>query len=122
MRVIHCLGHTVFDTVTEFMAKQHFYVRLIPPRPTFASDMNADERVVMQQHGVYFRGLFDQGKVLVFGPVLDPTDNFGMAVLEVADISEAQQVMEHDPTVVAGMNRFRISPMVVGAARAKEEG
>lgn len=76
----------------------------------------------MQQHGVYFRGLFDQGKVLVFGPVLDPTDNFGMAVLEVADISEAQQVLEHDPTVVAGMNRFRISPMVVGAARAKEEG
>ena len=104
------------------MAKQHFYARLIPPRPTFASDMNAEERALMQQHGAYFRGLFDQGKVLVFGPVLDPTDNFGMAVLEVRDISEAQQVMEHDPTVVAGMNRFRIFPMVVGAARAKEEG
>jgi uncharacterized protein len=101
------------------MAKQYFYVRLIPPRPTFASDMNADERALMQQHSVYLRGQFDQGKVLIFGPVLDPTDNFGMAVLEVRDISEAQELMEQDPTVVAGMNRFRIAPMVVGAARAK---
>ena len=42
-----------------------------------------------------------------------------MAVLEVRDISEAQQLMEHDPSVLAGMNRFQISPMVVGAARAK---
>jgi hypothetical protein len=44
-----------------------------------------------------------------------------MAVLEVRDISEAQELMEQDPTVLAGMNRFRVSPMVVGAARAKEQ-
>jgi uncharacterized protein len=103
------------------MAKQHFYVRLIPPRPTFASDMSADERGMMQQHVVYFRGLFEQGKVLIFGPVLDPTDNFGMAVLEVADLAEAEQLLAQDPTAMAGLNRFRISPMVVGAARAKEQ-
>jgi hypothetical protein len=30
---------------------------------------------MMQQHVVYFHGLFGQGKVLIFGPVLDPTDN-----------------------------------------------
>jgi uncharacterized protein len=104
------------------MAIQHFYVRLIPPRPTFASDMNADERALMQRHVLYFRGLFDQGKVLIFGPVLDPTDSFGMAVLEVGDISEAEQLLAQDPTALAGLNRFRISPMVVGASRAKEQG
>jgi uncharacterized protein YciI len=103
------------------MAKQHFYIRLIPPRPTFASDMNADERALMQQHVIYFRGLFDQGKVLIFGPVLDPTDNFGMGVLEVRDAAEAQELLDKDPTVVAGMNKFKIAPMVVGAARAKEQ-
>jgi uncharacterized protein YciI len=103
------------------MAKQHFYVRLIPPRPTFASDMSAEERALMQQHVLYFRGLFDQGKVLIFGPVLDPTDNFGMAVMEVADSAEAEQLLAQDPTALAGLNRFRISPMVVGAARAKEQ-
>jgi uncharacterized protein YciI len=104
------------------MAKQYFYVRLIPPRPTFAGDMNADERALMQQHVAYFRGLFDQGKILIFGPVLDPTYNFGMGVLEVDDAAEAERLLAQDPTVVAGMNQFRISPMVVGAARAKEEG
>ena len=104
------------------MAKQYFYIRLIPPRPTFASDMSADERALMHQHVVYFRGLFDQGKVLIFGPVLDPMDNFGMGVLEVDDIAEAERCMARDPTVLAGMNRYRISPMVVGAARAKEQG
>jgi len=104
------------------MAKQYFYVRLIPPRPTFASDMNADERALMQQHAIYFRGLFDQGKVLIFGPVLDPRDNFGMAVLEVNDLAEAESLLAQDPTALAGLNRFRISPMVVGAARAREQG
>lgn len=103
------------------MAKQHFYVRLIPPRPTFASDMSAEERALMQQHVGYFRGLFEQGKVLIFGPVLDPTDNFGMAVMEVADSAEAEELLAQDPTAMAGLNRFRISPMVVGAARAKEQ-
>jgi uncharacterized protein YciI len=104
------------------MAKQYFYVRLIPPRPTFAGDMSADERALMQQHVGYFRGLFDQGKVLIFGPVLDPTDNFGMGVLEVDDLAEAERLLAHDPTVLAGLNRSKISPMVVGAARGKAQG
>src|ERR1700743_1129617 len=104
------------------MARQYFSIRSIPPRPTFARDMNADERALMQQHVVYFRGLFDQGKVLIFGPVLDPPDIFGMGVLEVDDLAEAERCMAQDPTVLAGMNRFRISPMVVGAARGKEQG
>lgn len=103
------------------MAKQYFYIRLIPPRPTFASDMNAEERALMQQHVGYFRGLFDQGKVLIFGPVLDPADNFGMGVLEVEDHAEAERLLAQDPSVLARLNRFRISPMVVGAARAKEQ-
>src|SRR6201992_449015 len=103
------------------MAKQYFYIRLIPPRPTFASDMSAEERALMQQHVVYFRGLFDQGKVLIFGPVLVPRDSLGVAVREVADLAEAEQLLAQDPTAQAGLNRFRISPMVVGAARGKEQ-
>jgi len=45
-----------------------------------------------------------------------------MGVLEVDDFAEAERCMAQDPTVLAGMNRYRISPMVVGAARAKEQG
>src|ERR1700722_9205587 len=101
------------------MAKQYFYIRLIPPRPTFASDMSANERALMQQHVIYFRGLFDQGKVLIFGPVLDPTDKFGMGVLEVDDLAEAERLRAQDLKVETALNHFRIDPMFVGAARAK---
>jgi hypothetical protein len=44
-----------------------------------------------------------------------------MGVLEVSDLAEAERLLAQDPSVLAGLNRFRILPMVVGAARAKEQ-
>jgi len=32
------------------MAKQHYFFKLIPPRPTFIQDMNDDERRLMDEH------------------------------------------------------------------------
>ncbi|MGC2720110.1 MAG: YciI family protein, partial [Candidatus Acidiferrales bacterium] len=100
------------------MPKRHFYARLIPPRATFAADMNVAERSHMREHVAYFGGLFEQGKVVVYGPVMDPAWGFGMAVLEAEDIDEARAWLENDPTVRSGLNTFTISPMVVGASRA----
>jgi hypothetical protein len=42
---------------------------------------------------------------------------FGTAVFEVAGESEVREVLENDPTVLAGMNKFEIHPMRVGAAQ-----
>jgi uncharacterized protein len=67
-----------------------FFLKLIPPRPTFAMDMNADERSLMQQHVEYTRTHFEAGKVLVYGPVMAAEGSFGMAVLDVADEAEAR--------------------------------
>jgi hypothetical protein len=47
-----------------------FFLKLIPPRPTFARDMNAEERALMQQHVEYTRAHFEAGKVLVYGSVM----------------------------------------------------
>ena len=99
------------------MEKQHFFLRLVPPRPTFAYDMNESERAVMLQHVSYMQQHFAQGRVLIYGPVLGKADSFGMGVLEVADEAEARQLMDADPTILAGLNRYEISPMRVGAAR-----
>ena len=65
------------------MAKQHFFVRLIPPRTTFVQDMSNEERALMGQHIVYTRDYFERGKVLLYGPVLAAGGPFGMAALEV---------------------------------------
>ena len=101
------------------MAKQHYFFKLIPPRPTFMQDMTDDERRLMDEHGRYFQEHFAAGKVLLFGPVMASSGAFGLGLLEVDSEEEARQFGEGDPSVKAGMNRFEIHPMRVSAARAK---
>jgi hypothetical protein len=36
------------------MAKQHYFFKLIPQRPTFMEDMTEAERCLMDEHGRYF--------------------------------------------------------------------
>ncbi len=52
------------------MTKQHFFMRLIPPRPSFPGDMTEEEGRLMQEHATYTRAHFDAGRVLIYGPVL----------------------------------------------------
>ena len=47
------------------MAKQHYFFKLIPPRPTFMQDMTGEERRLMDEHGCYFQDHFAAGKVLL---------------------------------------------------------
>ena len=99
------------------MSKQHFYFKLIPPRPTFAADMTADERALMMEHVRYTREAFDAGKILIYGPVMASAGAFGVAVLEMEDAAEVQKFGADDPSIKAGMNTFEFCPMRSGAAR-----
>ena len=100
------------------MAKEFFFIKLIPPRPTFALDMNEPERALMMQHVAYFGKLFAEKRVLIYGPVMSAEGSFGMGVLHVADEAEVKAIMEADPTIIAGLNRFEVAPMRVGGAQA----
>ena len=101
------------------MSKKHYFFKLIPPRLTFPGDMTAEERVVMDLHSNYFQKQFDAGKVLLYGPVLASSGAFGVGILEVADEAEARHFAENDPSVLSGLNKWEVSPMVVALARAK---
>ncbi len=96
---------------------QHFFVKLIPPRPIFADDMTNGERGLMIQHVERCQEHFDVGMVVVYGPVLAPSGSFGMAVMEAEQEADVRRIMEDDPSVKAGMNSFEIYPMRVGNAR-----
>jgi|SRR4029077_3998904 uncharacterized protein YciI len=100
------------------MRKQNYFVKLIPPRPTFPFDMTSEERALMMEHAKYTHEKFAAGKVLVFGPVMAREGAFGMAVFEVADEMELRAIIENDPTVRAGLNKFEFHPMKLGAAQA----
>jgi uncharacterized protein YciI len=103
------------------MSKQHYFVKLIPPRPTFPTDITDAERALMEQHAAYFRQQFEAGNVLIYGPVMASGGAFGVGVLEVADESDALRVMNNDPSVLGGLNRFELNPMRVPVSRAKSE-
>jgi len=102
------------------MSKQHYYFKLIPPRPSFPQDITAEEKALMDDHGNYFAQQFDAGKLLLYGPVMALYGAFGVGILEVADADEARKFGENDPSVRAGMNRFEVYPMWVSNARREE--
>jgi uncharacterized protein len=100
------------------MPRQHFFLKLVPPRPSFAFDMNEEEKRLMGAHAAYMKGCFEAGKLLTYGPVLAASGSFGMGVFEVEDEAEARRIMDGDPTIVARLNTYELSPMRVGGARA----
>jgi uncharacterized protein len=102
------------------MSKQHYFFKLIPPRPTFPHDFTDEERRLMDIHSGYFNEHFAAGRLLLYGVVMSMGGAFGMAVLEVDSEAEARHFGEEDPSVKAGLNSFEIHPMRVSSARAKK--
>jgi len=94
-------------------ARKTWFVRLIPPRPTFDKDMNEAERKLMEQHFVYWKAEFEKGVCLFGGPVLDPRGVYGVLAIEAASEDEARAIAAADPSVKAGVNRIEVAEMRV---------
>jgi uncharacterized protein YciI len=95
-----------------------FVYKLIPPRPTFAEDMDEGEREIMQRHVGYWLGLLEQGKVVIFGPVQEPDRTWGLGVFEAEDADEARAVVDADPAIASGMATMELSPMLAAHVRS----
>jgi uncharacterized protein len=89
----------------------HFVYRLIPPRPTFAADMNDAEAEVMGRHSAYWRELLAHGRVVVFGPVADPNGVWGLGVFEAEDEAAARALVRDDPAISSGTGTFELYSM-----------
>ena len=90
-----------------------FLCRLFAPRPTFAMDMNADERALMGEHSKYWRQHMREGRVVVFGPVADPTGPWGLGVVRGKDLAEVRAFADADPTIVSKTGfQWEILPML----------
>ncbi len=92
------------------MEKLFYALKLIPPRPSFSQDMNEQERSIMQQHVKYWTELMKQGKVVAFGPVLDPSGTYGLGIVCVKDESEVKTLTDNDPA--NGLNRYEFHKML----------
>lgn len=93
---------------------QGFVFRLVPPRPTFAFDMDDDERVTMAEHATYWAALTAEGRVVAYGPVNDPAGGYGLAVVLAETMAEAEALRDGDPAVRSPHGlRTEIAPMIV---------
>ncbi len=85
-------------------------MKLVPNKPTFATDMTADERKIMLAHRDYLTEQMNNGLVLVFGPVLDPAGVYGAGVLAVDNEEQVKELIKNDPA--AAINRYEYYPML----------
>lgn len=92
------------------LMKKIFYLKLVPPRPTFAMDMNDEERKIMTDHVAYWRPFVADGTMIVMGPVIDPNGVFGMGVIQVDDEKELENLIAKDPA--NGLNQYEKYPIM----------
>jgi len=77
-------------------------------RPDFAQTMTAEERSIMQQHVGYWTDLMNKGKVVIFGPVIDPKQIYGLGIISVDSEQEVKDFIANDPA--AKINKYEYFP------------
>src|SRR4030095_5066136 len=88
---------------------QYFVLHLLPMRPDFAQTMNDEERTIMMQHVGYWTDLMSKGKVVAFGPVIDPKGIYGLGIISADNEQEVQDFIANDPA--AKINKYEYFPM-----------
>jgi len=92
-------------------AMKTWFIRIVPPRPTFDKDATAPEQALMDAHYVYWKDLFAKGVCVFGGPVLDPRGVYGVLAVEAATEDEARALAAGDPSVKAGLIRTEVAEM-----------
>lgn len=96
-----------------------FVLRLKAPRPNFALNMSDEEREIMGRHAAHWQPYLDAGQMVVFGPVLDDTGSWGLAVIESDDEEELRAFAAKDPVAVTGTADVVIGKMLAGFVRPR---
>lgn len=95
-----------------------FVFRLQAPRPDFALNMSDAEREIMGLHAAHWQPFLDSGQMVVFGPVLDSSGSWGLAVVEAEDEDELRAFAAGDPAVTSGTAKIVIGKLLTGFVRS----
>ncbi|WP_245509116.1 YciI family protein [Mesorhizobium sp. M4B.F.Ca.ET.019.03.1.1] len=67
----------------------------------------------MGRHADYLRTQLREGRMMIAGPVADPTGPWGLCILRVGTEAEARAVTDADPVVRSGRGfRYEVLPMM----------
>jgi len=73
----------------------------------------------MQQHSAYWKLKMREDKLILAGPVLIDVGTFGILVVRATDLQEAEELVQHDPAVIAHVQDYEIP---IAAAISAQEG
>jgi uncharacterized protein YndB with AHSA1/START domain/uncharacterized protein YciI len=91
--------------------REHYFVKLIGTRPGWPENISDEESRIMGEHFDYLKDLVAQKKVIVAGPVMNPT--FGLVILQVNSKEEALEIMKNEPSVAQGVHTHEMQPMTL---------
>lgn len=98
---------------------EYFLYKLTPPRPTFPQDMTEAEGKVMQDHIAYWQKLSNRKIAIIFGPVMDPSGVYGIAIIEAENEHAVEEISAEDPVIKARIGfrseHFRIHEPILRA-------
>jgi uncharacterized protein len=98
---------------------RYYAFKLFPPRPTFPADITGEEAEIMAEHVAYWTELLNAGTAVAFGAVADPTEVWGLAIVEAGPDTDVNALREHDPVIRRGLGaRLEIYPMPNAVVRA----
>jgi uncharacterized protein len=94
-----------------------FVIRLTTPRPDFAMTMSDDEREIMGRHAAHWGPFIEDGRMVVFGPIVDGRGSWGLGVLEADHEDEVKAHAAQDPVVTSGTGTIEVGTMLAGFVR-----
>lgn len=95
----------------------HYLYRFIAHRPDFATTMTPEERTIMQEHVAYWRTQTEAGHALLFGPVVDPEQSWGIAVVEADSAQHLAELRQDDPVITHDLGMVDVLPMPMTIVR-----
>jgi uncharacterized protein YciI len=78
-----------------------YFLKLRTPRPNFIQTITPAETAMMQAHFAYWKGLMNKGHVVAFGPVMGPSESFGIGIMELDDGVDPAALAAEDPAITA---------------------
>jgi len=79
--------------------------------------MTDEEREIMGRHAAHWQPMIDSGQMVVFGPVLDGTGSWGLAIIESEDEDGLREFAAKDPAVTTRTATLEMGKMLAGFVR-----
>ena len=79
----------------------YFLIRYRPPRDSFLIDATDHEKGIVAEHFEYLQKLHSEKKLILAGRTNDA--EIGLAILNVTDESEAEEILTNDPVIKEGV-------------------